>query len=618
MRKPLNVKGVGALLVCAVVLSACNNDAKTTSSEQAAATATASTTSKTSTATTASTKVTTDVIQKVEYAADDAYTDWASANPTTITLNGAGATIAGKGAEAKDGKITITAAGTYAISGKLNDGQIVVNVADKGVVRLVLNGAEIHNSTTSAIYVEEAGKTIISLPEGAENLISDGTKYVYPDASTDEPNAAIFSKDDLTINGSGKLTVQGNYNNGITSKDKLKITGGTLEVTAADDGIMGRDLVAVQAGNITVKAEGHGIKTTNDKEGSEGYISLAGGSFNITSGEDALHSSGGLDVSGGDVHINAGDDGIHADVSIAIAGGTIDIAQSNEGIEAPNIVIAGGTTSVVSSDDGVNVSDGSGKAENEAGGGGPGGGGGFPSGDAGAGTAGQGGTAGAAGQRGAGGPGGFGGGAPGASSANSNLKLTITGGFLSVDAKGDGLDSNGSIVMSGGTVVVSGPTENNNGALDYDGTFEMTGGTLVAAGSSGMVQATSDSSTQAGVLMTYTKTQQAGAIVHLADSEGNEIITFAPSKNYQSVFISSPKLKQDASYTLSAGGTSTATSVKGLYDGGTYQGGTKVVDFKTATMITWLSETGVTEARSGMMGGPGGGGGGGMRPARKQ
>lgn len=592
MKKPLKMQGAGVVLLCAVVLSACNGNEDTAITASAEATTAATTTAKT-VSTTSTKAATTDVIQKVAYAADDAYADWASANPTKIALSGTSATFEGKGAEVKDGKITISAAGTYVVSGKLDDGQIIVNVKDKGVVRLVLNAAEIHNSTTSAIYVEEAGKTILSLQEGTSNLVSDGTKYMYPDASTDEPNAAIFSKDDLTINGTGKLVVQGNFNNGITSKDKLKITGGNLDIHAVDNGLMGKDLVAVQAGTFTIAAtEGHGIKTSNDKEGEEGYISLAGGSFNITSGKDALHSSGGLDVSGGDLKINAGDDGIHADKSLAIAGGTIDIAQSNEGIEAPAIVISGGSTSVVSTDDGVNVSSGTGKSAESGGA-----------------------------------PGGFGGGAggrPGESGANSSNMLTITGGFLSVESKGDGLDSNGSITMSGGTVVVNGPTENNNGALDYDGTFVMTGGFLVAAGSSGMVQATSDTSTQAGVLMTYTKAQQAGALVHLTDSAGNMVITFAPSKNYQSVFISSPNVKKDASYTLSSGGTATGTSVKGLYaEGSTYQGGTKVVDFKTSTLITWLSETGVTEARSGMMGGPGGGGGmrpqgGGQRPQRAQ
>lgn len=578
MKKLLITKQAGVVLLCVVIASACSNQTDTTTSN-AEASPTVSVQS-TATAALGVQATSTDLIQKVEYADDDKYMDWSSSNPTEIKLNGTTATINGSGAEVKESTVSITAAGTYVVSGKLDNGQITVNVKDEGIVRLVLNGAEIYNSSTSAIFVEEAGKTIISLQEGTTNLVSDGKTYVYPDASTDEPNSAIFSKDDLTINGTGKLVVQGNYNNGITSKDKLKITGGTLDIHAVDDALMGRDLVAVQEGSMTIEAGGHGIKTSNDTEGSEGYIDIAGGSLNINSGEDALHSSGGLHVNGGEVLINAGDDGIHAEVSIAIAGGTIDIAKSNEGIEAPTVVISDGKTSVVSSDDGVNIS--SGDAE-------------------------------AAGGGGLGGPGGN------QSGAASSNKLTISGGNLTVDSKGDGLDSNGSIAMTGGTVIVNGPTENGNGPLDYDGTFEMTGGFLVAAGSSGMAQATSEQSTQPGVLMIYSKAQQAGAMVHLEDSDGNTVLTFTPPKSYQSLFVSSPTIKKDASYTLSSGGTSTGSQVNGLYDGGEYQGGTKVVDFTTSSVITWLSESGVTAARSGM-GGPGGnrgqgGGRGGMPPA---
>lgn len=152
-----------------------------------------------------------------------------------------------------------------------------MDVQDEGVVRLVLNRAAIHNTDSAPIYVKEAGKTIITLQDGTESIVSDGETYVYPDSSTDEPNAAIFSKDDLTLNGNGKLTVNGNYNNGIASKDKLKLTGGNIEIHAADDALMGRELVAVQQGTVTIEAGGDGIKTTNDTEASKGIIALEGG-----------------------------------------------------------------------------------------------------------------------------------------------------------------------------------------------------------------------------------------------------------------------------------------------------------------------------------------------------
>lgn len=572
--KKLWMSKLGIVLLCAAMMSACTDNAAPSSEAEASTVITDSASEEASGAQVASVNLT----KKVEVDQDDSAVEWDSANSTVIKLNGASASIEGSGAEEKDGVIAITSAGTYVISGKLDDGQITVDVKDKGIVRLVLNGVNIQSSNSAPIYVIEAGKTIITLPDGTKNQISDGEDYVYPDASTDEPNAAIFSHDGLTFNGTGELVVQGNYNNGIVSKDELRIMGGAIEIHAKDDGLMGRDLVDVQEGNVTIEAGGHGIKTSNDEVDSLGIIAIEGGSFNIRSVEDAIHSSGGIQITGGDITIAADDEGIHADVSIAIAGGTIDITKSNEGIEASTIDISDGQISVIASDDGVNASGGADDSASEK--------------------------------------------APGENQAGatSSNKLTISGGHLTVDSQGDGLDANGSIEMTGGTAIVNGPTANGNGSLDYDGTFVLTGGLLVAAGSSGMAQAVSDQSTQYGILMTYPETQQAGTIAHLEDSEGNNIITFAPTKNYQAIFISSPDMKKDATYTLYSGGTSTGSTANGLYTVGVYKNGTKVVEFKISTIVTWLNESGVTEARIGFGGGPGGGfggrgeGGGRMRP----
>ncbi len=578
------VKMLSIAILCTVLASACSNAATTTTTTSSAATTTEATTTAGSTAAATTTSVATAgpaVIQQVDYDENDAYADWSASDSTAITLSGGSASVSGAGAAVSGSTVSITAAGTYVLSGTLDDGQIVVDVAKTDNVRLILNGVDIHNSSSAAIYVKEADKVIVSLEEGTVNKVSDGTEYVFPDADTDEPNATIFSKGDLTINGSGKLIVEANYNNGITSKDDLKITGGVYEVTAVDDGLMGRDLLAVQDGDITVKATGHGLKTTNDNADSLGYLAIDGGTLNIEAGQDGLHSIGGIHVAAGTLNIAVGDDAIHSDTSIAITGGTIDIAESYEGIEAPVIDIAGGDIALVSSDDGLNAAGGIDDGTTEETGTG----------------------------QGQGGPGGQ---MPG---GDDSYMIRISGGTLSVNANGDGLDSNGSIEMTGGTVVVNGPTENNNGALDYDGTFNMTGGVLIAAGSSGMAQATSDQSTQAGIMMTYTSAQQAGTLVHLEDGEGNTIVTFAPAKAYQSVFISSPSIQQNGSYTLYSGGSSTGTEHNGLYEGGTYQGGTKVVTFTQSSMITWLNESGVTEARSGM-GGFGGGGGRGQGGGR--
>ena len=134
-----------------------------------------------------------------------------------------------------------------------------------------------------------------------------------------------------------------------------------------------------------------------------------------------------------------------------------------------------------------------------------------------------------------------------------------------ISMPGDGLDSTGSISMTDGTVIVNGPTNNGNGALDYDEDFEISGGVLIATGSSGMAIATSEGSSQHTILMTYQETQSAGTTLHLEDSEGNEIVTFAPEKDYQSVVTSSPKVTKDASYTLYSEGTTSGKESDGLF-----------------------------------------------------
>ncbi|WP_405131034.1 carbohydrate-binding domain-containing protein [Paenibacillus sp. FSL H8-0317] len=712
--------------------------------------ATTSTTANAATSTTGTTKtVSVSEQTSVKYAdlvsldADDTNISWSEADSTAIKLNGTTATVTGSGAKAANGSVTISEAGTYVLSGELTDGQIVVNVADKGTVHLVLNGATIHDNDSAAIYIQKAGKAVITLEKGTKNNISDGKTYVYADATTDEPDAAIFSKADLTFNGAGQLTVTGNYNEGITSKDDLKVISGTISVIAADDGIKGKDMVAIQAGTITIQAEGDGIKSTNDTDTTKGFVAIAGGTFDIQSGndgiqaetalvtdggtytivtaggsanapakveegpfggggggwgggtpptdmgtppdgeppadmpempnnsgtnagantndaaasnsanvtattdnnadadtattatestsakalkagtdltvnggtytidsmDDSLHSNNNVTVNDGTFNIESGDDGIHADQALTINGGTIMIAKSYEGLEGAIITLNDGDVDVTASDDGVNAAGGETEtAANTA----------ASTDNATTATdatttsnisvtettgttsttdqVSQGTTANQQGR----GPGGMGG------AAASNNEFHINGGTLTVNAGGDGLDSNGSINMTGGTVIVNGPTDSGNGALDYDGTFEISGGYLVAAGSSGMAQGTSDASTQNTIVMTFPATQKAGTLVHVQDSEGNNILTFAPAKDYQTVVVSSPDLAKDGSYVVYSGGTSTGKAVDGLYTDGTYSGGTQVVAFQSTSNVTWVNESGVTTANSGM-GGPGGG-----------
>lgn len=509
----------------------------------------------------------------VEYEDDDYYTDWESQNPNYIKLNGISAELEGTGASIEEGTITITSPGTYVVSGSLSDGQIIVDAAKEDTVRLVLNGAQISCSDNAPIYVVSSEKTIISLEENTENSVTDGSTYVLADGS-DEPNAAIYSKDDLTINGAGKLTVNSNYNNGINGKDQLKVTGGTIIINSVDDGLMGKDLVAVKDVDLTINAKGDGIKATNGTEDDKGNVVLESGTFTVTAGSDgiqaeknlsvfdgtyyisstgdSIHSNSTIAIYGGTLEITSEDDGIHADSSIDISGGTINIQKSYEGIESALITISGGNITLAATDDGINVAGGMDSSSVN--------------------------------------------GRPGQNSFSetSENKLTIKGGNIVVDAAGDGLDANGSIYMDGGTVVVNGPTNNGNGSLDYDQTFEMNGGVLMAAGSSGMVQTPTDSSTQNSLLISYSQMQQAGTTVKILDGNGNTIVELTPSKSFQSLLVSSPDLKIDTAYQL-------------------YSQDTKTADFTLTKNIMSISETG-EEVTVGGFGQPGQGGGRGMKP----
>lgn len=543
---------------------------------------------------------------------------WDSAAVIPIVLNGDSITADVAGASVVGSQVTITSAGTYSFSGTLADGQIIVDTQDEDTVRLILNGVDIHNSTTAPIYVMNAEKTVIILADNSENFISDEDAYVIEDSETDEPNAAIFSKSDLTLYGSGSLTVNGYYNDGIASKDGLIIASGTITVSAVDDGIRGKDYLVIKDGAVTITAQGNGLKSDNEEDATKGYISMDagilnitssgdaiqaatdvmitggditiisgggssaqldetisakgikatvginidGGTFTINAADDALHSNGSLTINDGTFTLASGDDGLHADSTLDINAGNIQITESYEGIESSVITINAGSIAIIASDDGINVAggnDGSGMnpGMQPGGRGGPGGGRGQD-----------------------------------AFSYSGNYFLYIHGGSITVDADGDGIDVNGAIEMTGGTVLVNGPTQNMNGALDYDGSFNISGGFILAAGSSGMAQAPGETSSQYSVLINFTSTLPAGTLVHVQDDQGYEIFTFEPNKEFQSIAFSSPSLVQETTYDIYTGGESTGTAVNGLFQEGTYSSGAQYASFTVSSRVTRVGMSG--------------------------
>jgi hypothetical protein len=172
-----------------------------------------------------------------------------------------------------------------------------------------------------------------------------------------------------------------------------------------------------------------------------------------------------------------------------------------------------------------------------------------------------------------------------------NQFLYINGGRLVIEAGGDGIDANGKIVMTNGVVIVNGPTMQMNGPLDHSG-FKMTGGFLIAVGSSGMAQAPDTSSTQYALLLNLSATQKAGALVHIQSGDGKDVLTFSPTKQYQSIAFSSPTLAKDAAYDVYIGGSATGTAEDGLYQGGQYAGGVKYTSFTTSSVVTMIGARG--------------------------
>ncbi|MFR2032849.1 MAG: carbohydrate-binding domain-containing protein [Agathobacter sp.] len=199
--------------------------------------------------------------------------------------------------------ITITSGGTYIISGTLTEGQLVVD-ADDEKVQLVLDNADVTCATSAAIYVKSAGKTFITLAEGSENILMNTAEFEAIDDNNID--AVIFSKDDLALNGSGTLTINSENGHGIVSKDDLKITGGTYNITAASHALSGKDSVRIAEGTFNLVSGKDGIHSENADDSSKGYVYIAGGEFTVDSTGDGIDASNIVQIDGGTFDITAG------------------------------------------------------------------------------------------------------------------------------------------------------------------------------------------------------------------------------------------------------------------------------------------------------------------------
>ena len=461
---------------------------------------------------------------------------WDSSDEKTIDLANPTAT---DGVSVENGTITITSGGTYRLTGEYS-GQVKIEAAKTDTVRLVLDNAKITNSTGAAINVVSAAEAIIYTAAGTTNTVADEANYTA--TGDDDPDAAIYSTANLTLTGEGSLSVEGSYEEGIHTTGGLVIASGTLEVNAANTGIKGKDYVDITGGIVNVTAAQDGIKSTNTDDESLGFTRLSAGS----------------------VTISAGDDGLKAPRTLEISGGTLNIEKSNEGIEAQYINILDGDVTVNSTDDGINASlkDSSSDTSSDT-----------TSGTAAAGQQTQQNQNGQVQQAPAGG-GAAPGGSQGSTGQNQNMPqpptdgtmpgggggtfevvdaaINISGGTVTVNAEGDGIDSNGTATFSGGTVTVNGPAAGGNNALDSNGDLLLNGGTVTAGSTADMFEAPSSASTSGYLKITDSSALTQGSTVQVTDSSGTVVANYKiTTSGVQLVLVSNKNIVKGQSYTVS-------------------------------------------------------------------
>ena len=539
----------------------------------------------------------------------DLRTEYDESKAVTIKLNKTSATASSDSVKISGSTVTITEEATYVISGELTDGMLIVNAPDTAKLQLVFNGVNIKSESSAALYILEADKVFLTLEKGTDNTLANGGDFIAIDDNNID--SALFSKQDLTMNGEGSLTVTSPVGHGIVGKDDLVITGGTYCVNSASHGLDANDSVRIAnasltidsgkdaihcennddaskgfvyigSGNIKAEAEGDGVSAGAYMQIADGTIDLlvGGGSENGTKEhsdffggfmgggrpgsmrpEDTetleteeestsmkgLKAVGNLEITGGNITVNSADDAVHSDASLTISGGAFNIASGDDAIHAEE------TLTVTEGDIDITESyEGLEALHIDVQGGNIK----LVASDDGLNAAGGNDESGFEGGR----DGMFGGGrgsmgGPGGMSANSNGSISVSGGILYINSSGDGIDANGTIEISGGHTTVVGPTQGDTATLDYDKTGVISGGTFIGTGASGgMAQSFSDSGQ--GVIAVNVGYQFAETEIILKDSGGNILISHKPELDFAVVILSAPELVKGDMYSLTVGSES--------------------------------------------------------------
>ena len=544
---------------------------------------------------------------------DASYEEGTSA---VITLNGNSADCDSDAVNISGSTVTIQDEGTYILSGTLDDGMVVVNAESTDKVQLVLDGVSINSAASAAIYVAQADKVFVTLADGSENILSNGGEFVAIDDNNID--AAVFSKDDLTFNGTGTLTVTSPVGHGIVSKDDLVVANGDYSITAGEQGLSGKESVRIADGTFAITAGKDGIHEENTDDTSLGFVYLANGSYHITADGDGISASNAMQIDDGSYIIKTGggsetvtldttgnwgwerpgerqdkmqntsttvEDTVEDTVSVKgiksagnllVNNGTFEIDSADDALHSnADLTVNGGIWNISTGDDGLHadetttVTAGSLAITQSY-----------------EGIEGQnitisGGTIdltasddglNAAGGNDQSGNGGFGGFQKGGFDTATDSAITISGGSIHINASGDGVDSNGSLIVTGGETYVCGPTNDGNGSLDYNGEATISGGIFLAAGSSGMVQNFGTTSTQGSMLVSVSGSEN--DVITLKDSSGKELLSWTADKAFTCVIISCPDIQQGQTYTVTAGDSTQEVTMDSLiYGSGIGMGG---------------------------------------------
>ena len=559
---------------------------------------------------------------------------WSAKSSVSIKGEGATLSISGRGAKHSGNTLTISAEGVYVLSGEFTDITIVIAAEKKDKVQLVLNGATLISSTSPVIYADNADKVFLTIAEGTENLIADGpANSPLNDASLD---AAIFSRADLCINGSGALTVKGQNKHAIVSKDDLVIVDTTLTVEAVSTALDGKDCLMMNGVTAVLNAGSNGVRSDNAEDEGRGYVYIKDSTLTITAGSDgvqaetllradnavmtiitgggssqaptssgndweswgrrsgstsadtgswkALKAKQAIEINGGAYTIDSMDDCIHSNGNLTISSGAFTLTSGDDGIHADNeLLISGGELAITKSYEGLEASKltiSGGVIDITAS-------------DDGLNAA---------------------GGADGSASAdrwgrgmfsNGVGEIIISGGYIHINASGDGIDSNNTILVSGGVTLVSGSQSSMNAAFDYDGEATVTGGVLIAVGGSGMAQSFTAAENQ-GCMLFGLSGGPAGRNLAIVDAEGRIVASYTPVNSYSAVVVTAPGIQVGSTYSV---------VMDGVIDDADDHGFAMNTAYTSGSVLGTLEMTTALQGGSGhSMGGFGGGGN--RRPGR--